>query len=97
MAIFATPIDRNEILTTMQRLSTKTHYLMQEIKALDTILSQYLDADLEEILGGAEPATERAALRSLQAALMGLANNYGGTGSVSDKSFEIAKRVRPLV
>lgn len=97
MAIFATPIDRNELLSTMQRISTKTHYLMQEIRALDAILAQYLDADLEDILGGAEAATERNALRSLQAALMGLANNYGGTGSVSDKSYEIAKRVRPLV
>lgn len=97
MAIFATPIDRNELLGTMQRVSTKTHYLIQEIKALDAILAQYLDADLEEILGGVDAANERNALRSLQAALMGLANNYAGGGVLSDKSYEIAKRVRPLV
>lgn len=97
MAIFATPIDRTELLSTMQRLCTKTHYLVQEIKALDAILAQYLDADVEEILGGGSAATERNDLRSLQAALMGFANNYSGAGVLSDKSYEIAKRVRPLV
>lgn len=97
MAIFATPIDRAELLGTLQRVCTKTHYLMQEIKALDLILDQYLDSDIEEILGGASAATERAALRDLQAALVGFADNYSGAGSVSDKSFQIAKRVRPLV
>jgi hypothetical protein len=97
MAIFATPIDRNELLSTMQRMCTKTHYLVQEIKALDAVLAQYLDADLEGILGGESAAADRNDLRSLQAALMGLANNYSGAGTLSDKSYEIAKRVRPLV
>lgn len=97
MAIFATPIDRSELLGTMQRICTKTHYLVQEIKALDAILAQYLDADLEGILGGSTAAADRNDLRSLQAALMGFANNYAGGGSLSDKSYEIAKRVRPLV
>jgi|SRR3954468_21765448 hypothetical protein len=98
MAIFATPIDRTELLSTMQKISTKTHYLVQEIRTLDLILSKYSDLDLEEILGGGgSAAAERTALRTLQAALKGFSDNYTGTGSLSDKSTEIAKRVRPLV
>jgi hypothetical protein len=81
----------------MQRICFRTHDLVQEIKGIDQVLSQYLDADIEEILGGGEAATERNALRALQSALKGFADNYTGAGSLTDKSYEIAKRVKPVV
>lgn len=97
MAIFATPLTRDEMINLLQRLCLRTHDLVKEIKAVDGILSQYLDSDIEEILGGADAADERNALRSLQVALKGFADNYSGAGSISDKSYEIAKRVKPVV
>lgn len=97
MAIFASPLTREEIINMMQRLSTRTHALVQDINSVDRIFAQILNSDLEETLGGDDAATQVNALRSLIAALKGYADNYTGAGSISDKSYEIAKRVKPVV
>lgn len=97
MAIFGTPMTRDELINLLQRISLRTHDLVADINSVNQVLAQYLDADIEEILGGGDAAAERAALRDLQVALKGYADNYTGAGSLSDKSFQIAKRVKPVV
>lgn len=81
----------------MIRISTKVHDLYREVHSLNDQFKQISDDELKLIFEAgqsADPGGDVGAFRAWQASIVGYADNYVNKGEVSDKSFEIAKRVK---
>lgn len=97
MSILGLAFTAADLKTLMQRHSTKVHELYHEIKYINSQLNQISNEDLQQIfeLGETNNAAEDvASFKSWQSALNGFADNYVGQGEISDKSYELAKRVK---
>lgn len=103
MSIYGGSINAVSLKSLLQRTSTKIQSMYSEIKSVQTVLSQIADADLKAIIAEGEGVdlvlnptgvdTQFAQVRDWQYQVSQWADNYKGTGGVSDVSYHVAKRV----
>ena len=99
---YASPIDGASLRSILQRTSTKVSGMVKDLLEVNSVLAQIADADLKQIIAtdlgitltqGNEVDTEFAQVRDWQFHVKQYADNYSGTGAVSNVSFHVAKRV----
>ena len=92
MAIFATGINKQNVEITCRTICTKIHTAFSDARAIQRVLSEWTDSDLQAALGSNDPA-DVTSLRELIQNIVALEENYRGQGALDNRSYHIAKRV----
>lgn len=100
--ITGSKIDKARLINLVSIYSTKIQALNYDLFSFLKYLQQLSDPQLKALFteAGDDSATadgEVTDIRSWQVAVLNLAQNFTGTGTLNDASFEVSKRYDPLI